>query len=509
LSDLIFKEHQQACQAVSLLHVNNLVHRDVKPSNFLLDAAKERCKVCDFELLERLAFEETTVERVTAGTPFFMAPECFDGKAAVASDIFALGAMFYVLLTGKYPYPFDDLGGLLTALHGDFQPLPLTQLNSLVGPELDRLVQRCLEKDPARRPSNVGVLLNELSRLGYSGDQEEETNRAPETLARLLMKHLSQQERAFLIGNLERSGYRSVRKLTEHQQEDIIEEYCYTAAPHEILSHNCTNHQLDRMARELRLPVDEGLTRDDMIEAILASLGFLPGAKQVPGIETTRRFLENSLLDIANATTMDECLGKIHSGLAAVERVVDLLLRFYGQMIHGADLEPFLAAKYQRPHANRLSFGQKIHALREFCTERPTTPLLERIDQVFRWPLLKKRVFNRLDDLVAHRNRMMHHRIELDGFHAAQRFGRQVLTLAVELVKLLAAERHTPHMVQIISLQHDVYGRHCFLGQNEHGLMERIFTPLPLKLGQMYLFFSPTNPACVNPFIYPFQTAPA
>ena len=500
---------RQACQAVNLLHVNKLVHRDVKPGNFLLDDNRKLCKVCDFELLERL-LDKAETERKVAGTPAYMAPECFEGQATVASDVFALGAMFYVLLCGKPPYPLESIPNLLGHFHSGYQPAALSQLNPLVGPELDRMVQKCLETDPARRPSNVGVLLSELERLGYSGGQEEETNRAPESLARLLMKHLSPQDRAFLISNLERSGFRSVRKLSEHQQEDIIEEYCYTALPNEILGHNCTNHQLDSMARELRLPQDDNHTRDDLIEAILAALGFLPGPKQVPGIETTLRFLENSLLELSNATTTDECLGKIHSGLAAVERVVDLLLRFYGQMVHGADLEPFLSRQYLagKP-AERLTFGLKTQALRGLCEQRPTMPLLERVDQVFRWPLLKKRVINRLDELVAHRNRMMHHRIELDGFHAAQRFGRQVMTLAVEVVKLLMAERHTPRMVQVISLQHDVYGRHCYLGQNERGLTERIFTPLPLKLGQMYLLFSSTNPACVNPFVYPFQTPTA
>jgi hypothetical protein len=81
------------------------------------------------------------------------------------------------------------------------------------------------------------------------------------------------------------------------------------------------------------------------------------------------------------------------------------------------------------------------------------------------------------------------------------------LTLAVDVVSALAANPYIPRVVQITSRQDDVYGRHYYFGQDDRGRSERIFTPLPLAVRELYMFFPLTNPARINPLIFPYSTS--
>jgi hypothetical protein len=72
----------------------------------------------------------------------------------------------------------------------------------------------------------------------------------------------------------------------------------------------------------------------------------------------------------------------------------------------------------------------------------------------------------------------------------------------IDVITDLARNQYASRVVQIISRQDDVYGRHFYLGQDDRGRSERIFTPLPLEVGRVYLFYPPTNPAQINPLIF-------
>jgi hypothetical protein len=188
-----------------------------------------------------------------------------------------------------------------------------------------------------------------------------------------------------------------------------------------------------------------------------------------------------------------------------VERTIDLLVKFYGQLLYGSGFNAFLTRLANGKPPNRLTLGQKVSALREFCSKPPALPLAERIKQIFRWPIIGAEVFARLNELVDYRNQLVH-QTEFKNFHAAQRFGRYTLTIAVDIITRFAANSYLPRVVQIISRQDDVYGRHFYFGQDDRGRSERIFTPLPLQVGELYLFFPLTNPARINPLIFPYNT---
>lgn len=509
----------ESCHAVSALHRNELVHRDIKPANILLDTTKTKCKISDFELIASMTNDLTGQE--VMGTIPYMAPECFEGEYSTASDIFALGATLYHLLSGSLPFGANASRArhpsLLSIREPPFiegrtpqgfaarrrkqRPEELTKLNPLVPPELSQVVMRCLEPNPSHRLPSVDDLTEDLIRLGLTG---EGANAAPLNLARLLMTHMDEYDRSYLVKSLERSGFRTVRDLAAEQQADLIEEYCYTAPPDEVLAHNCTMRQLTGLAGELGLELKESTSREEIIDEILAAVGFSSGPRQVPGIETTRGFLDGLLLNLSNATTTDECIGMAHSGVAAIERTVDLLVSFYGQLLYGSGLNSFLTRHAQGKSSDMLTLGQKINALEELCgLKRPRIPLSERVRQVFEWPIIKEDVFALIKKLKDYRNELAH-RADFGGFHAAQRFARQAITIAVEAITELDANRYAPRVVQVISRQDDVYGRHFYLGQDDRGRSERIFTPLPLEVGQLYLFFPLTNPARINPLIFPY-----
>ena len=134
-----------------------IIHRDIKPANLFLarapDSAVERVVVLDFGVAELAAHhrDASTPAIDVAGTPEFMAPEqargepCIDGRA----DIYALGCTLFMTIAGRPPFVADGLADVLRA-HQDGTPPSLTDFANCP-PGLDRLLARCLAKDPDDR----------------------------------------------------------------------------------------------------------------------------------------------------------------------------------------------------------------------------------------------------------------------------------------------------------------------------------------------------------------------
>jgi serine/threonine-protein kinase len=130
-------------------HDKGVLHRDLKPGNVLIDE-HGRVRLADFGL----AGADHESEGL-AGTPAYMAPELFDRKpATVQSDIYALGLVLYEMFSGKPAFSGTTVGEL-ARLHHEFTPPPLTQLVPEVDPMADRIILRCLAKDPAQRPTSA------------------------------------------------------------------------------------------------------------------------------------------------------------------------------------------------------------------------------------------------------------------------------------------------------------------------------------------------------------------
>ncbi len=153
--------------AVHAAHKSGIVHRDLKPGNVLL-TADGTPKVTDFGLARHVQDGgELTLSGAPVGTPSYMAPEQAQGrKDAIgpATDVYALGATLYELLTGRPPFRAETATATLQQVLAD-EPVPPARLNPQVPCDLQTVCLKCLEKDPARRFASAAALADDLRRF--------------------------------------------------------------------------------------------------------------------------------------------------------------------------------------------------------------------------------------------------------------------------------------------------------------------------------------------------------
>jgi serine/threonine-protein kinase len=154
------------CAALTAAHAAGIVHRDVKPGNIMISDGEPRVvKLLDFGIAKLVAPEEgqpgLTASGQQLGTPAIMAPEqILCGPIDARTDIYALGALLYNLLTGRPPFE-STIPGDLVQQHLEAPP-PRPSQRVPLGPALDSVVLRCLEKRPERRFETVGAFLSAL-----------------------------------------------------------------------------------------------------------------------------------------------------------------------------------------------------------------------------------------------------------------------------------------------------------------------------------------------------------
>lgn len=148
--ELVIQYGLQMCEALEWAHRQGVVHRDVKPSNFLL-TPEGQLKLGDFGLATMAAARKITQAGKTAGTFLYMAPEQIRGQEVTRrTDLYALGCVFYELLTGRPPFVSDTPAA---TLHMHLKsPAPRVSQSALDCPAaLDQIVARLMEKAPADR----------------------------------------------------------------------------------------------------------------------------------------------------------------------------------------------------------------------------------------------------------------------------------------------------------------------------------------------------------------------
>jgi hypothetical protein len=150
--DKALETAHQICAGLAAAHDCGLLHRDLKPANIMLDG-RGRVRITDFGLA--LSSDDATGRSETAGTPAYMAPEQIaKGEASVRSDIYSLGLVFYELFTGHLPYQANTPIEWRRA-HLESSPKTPSSVVKDIDPAVESAILRCLQKDPAKRPSSV------------------------------------------------------------------------------------------------------------------------------------------------------------------------------------------------------------------------------------------------------------------------------------------------------------------------------------------------------------------
>ncbi len=158
----------KVAQAVQHAHERGILHRDLKPGNILLDAAKQP-HVTDFGLARRLDEPSSlSPSGAVIGTASYMAPEQAMAQSrclTAAADVYALGAVLYEMLTGRPPFQNANLMQTLRAVV-EQEPERPGKLNPRTHPDLEIICLKCLDKRPGRRYATAAALADDLERWG-------------------------------------------------------------------------------------------------------------------------------------------------------------------------------------------------------------------------------------------------------------------------------------------------------------------------------------------------------
>ena len=176
---------QKACdiaatvaEGLAVAHAKGVVHRDIKPGNLFL-CSDGRVKILDFglaSLRHTVSDDGTTASMGPAlsvpgkimGTVGYMSPEQVRGESADhRSDIFSLGCVLYEMIAGRRPFQRDTSVETMTAILRE-EPLSISDSGVAIDPEMEEILTRCLEKDPARRFQSASDLAFALSRIATS-----------------------------------------------------------------------------------------------------------------------------------------------------------------------------------------------------------------------------------------------------------------------------------------------------------------------------------------------------
>ncbi|MGE0712275.1 MAG: protein kinase [Planctomycetota bacterium] len=155
---------RDVAEALHASHGVGVVHRDVKPSNVLVDTS-DQARLTDFGVAHDQAADTQLTQGAAVGTLLYLAPEILTGGTpTVQSDVYALGATLYEALVGRPPFVAQSTYELLGQIASE-EPLPPSQVRAGVPPDLETVILRCLEKRPEARYGSAREVALELARF--------------------------------------------------------------------------------------------------------------------------------------------------------------------------------------------------------------------------------------------------------------------------------------------------------------------------------------------------------
>ncbi len=154
-----------ATQALAYAHDHHVVHRDIKPSNILIDKLGQVI-LTDFGISKSVQDDTLTAPEAIIGSPKYISPEQVMGKKAdLKSDLYALGLVFYEMITGSHPFSGTDVTAMLYHQTHTLPPKP-QEIDGDIPPPIGHVIMRLLDKSPEKRYQNGHALLKELKHAG-------------------------------------------------------------------------------------------------------------------------------------------------------------------------------------------------------------------------------------------------------------------------------------------------------------------------------------------------------
>ncbi|HEY0725300.1 MAG TPA: serine/threonine-protein kinase, partial [Pyrinomonadaceae bacterium] len=143
---------RQLCAGLAAVHERGVLHRDLKPANIMLDEHGE-VRITDFGIA---ALASDVDRREMSGTPAYMSPEQLEGRELTPkSDIYSLGLVLYEVFTGKKAFEASSMQDLLRLRRSDSTPTSPAQYVPELDPLIERVIFRCLEREPSKRPAST------------------------------------------------------------------------------------------------------------------------------------------------------------------------------------------------------------------------------------------------------------------------------------------------------------------------------------------------------------------
>lgn len=199
---------REVADALAYAHHRNVIHRDIKPDNIIIDEETGRAMVTDFGIARALT--DSGDSRLTAtgmaiGTPAYMSPEQSAGDRAIdgRSDLYSLGVVGYQMLCGQTPFVASNTPSMLVK-HLSERPTPVDERWPDLPPDLSRAVMMCLEKDPEDRFPNAAAFSEALSGSGMPtlATRAQPVAPAPDSRTTNRQRYISDQSRDQITGGI-------------------------------------------------------------------------------------------------------------------------------------------------------------------------------------------------------------------------------------------------------------------------------------------------------------------